>query len=89
MLKKTQNDDTQNYLVFQSIYKYLKRLLILRKLQPGNQKVCPMIVSNLSIVPTLNYINIKILVKFNGSCLKQKTLLSANKTVGLSVLSTK
>ena len=41
------DNDTQNYLVFQPIYRYFKRLLIAIKFQRGNHKNCLMTVLNL------------------------------------------
>ena len=61
-----EDDDTQNYLLFQPVLKYFKKLLIATIFQRGNQKDCLMKalhVSNNSLVSLLNYIGVKLRVK--------------------------
>ena len=46
-----------------------------------DESIKPPTTSNNGIVPVLNYINTKIQVKFDGSCLKQKKVIFHHKTV--------
>ena len=75
-----EEDGAQNYLVFQPINRYFKRIIGV-----GNGKYIyfwkakglsdetnnSITESNYSITPSLDYLGAKIRVKFNGSCLKQ------------------
>ena len=73
-----ENDRTQNYLVFQPIYRYFIKLVILIIFQNDNLEDCIMNdeiielsnISNNSLVPPLSYFGNKVRIKFDGSCLK-------------------
>ena len=78
-----EEDGTQNYLLFQPIYRYFKRVAVVG---PGNyiyfwkskglsdEMINSITTSNYSITPELSYYGSKIRVKFNGSSLKQDKL---------------
>ena len=75
-----EEDGTQNYLVFQPMYRYLKGLQVLVKViiyTFGNLKVLSdekldsITGSNHKITPELSFYGTKTRVEFNGSCLKQ------------------
>ena len=80
-----EDDGSQNYLVFQPVYKYLRltisdhRHLQIAIFQHGNLKDCLIKVLNLllllSLVPGLNHINSKLSVNYDGSCLKQQKVI--------------
>ena len=53
-----EEDGTQNYLVFQTIYR----------------KDCPPTTPNKVLNPLVDYVGTKIRVKFNGECLKQEKI---------------
>ena len=62
----------------------LRRLVITKIFQYGNQKNCLMKVfatSNNSLSPAFNYISAKIQLKFDENCLKQDSITFNNKTV--------
>ena len=76
-----EDDGTQNYLVFQPIYKYFKTVSandsnILSQKSKGlsNESIKPSTTSNKILSPTLNSVRTKIRVKFNGDCLKQEKI---------------
>ena len=72
-----EKDGVQNYLVFQPINKYFKRITntdyILSWISKGlsNESIKPPSVPNNFLTPSLNYLGTKPRVKFSGSCLKQ------------------
>ena len=73
-----ENDDTQNYLVFQPKQKYFKRVsntnnYILQWKSKGlsDENVKPPSTRFNKLNSLLNYVGTKIRVKFEGSCLKQ------------------
>ena len=71
-----EEDGTQNYLVFQPIYRYLKVgnsdfVLSWRSKGLSNESITPPSASNNFLSSSLNYLDTKIRVKFSGSCLKQ------------------
>ena len=71
-----EEDCTQNYLVFQPMYRYFKTgssYHISSWTSKGlpNESITPFSASNNFLTPSLNYLGNKIRVKFSGSCLKQ------------------
>ena len=90
-----EEDGTQNYLVFQSIYKYLEiiagvgnsRYIYYWESKGGSdEKINSIKTSNYSITPNLNYCDIKTRVEFNRSCLKQdKVTFSHSQLVNIYI----
>ena len=75
-----EEDGTQNYPVFQLMYRYFKRIAgvgsdnyiyIWKSKVLSDERINSITASNYSITPKLSYYGSKIKVKFNGSCLKQ------------------
>ena len=78
-----EEDGTQNYLVFQPMYRYFKRIA---GVDNGNyiyywqskglsdEKINSIKTPNHSITPNLDYYGTKTRVEFNGSCLKQSKI---------------
>ena len=72
-------DGTQNYLVFQPMYKYFKlitntsSILSWKFKRLSNENIDS---PNASLSPLLDYVGNKIKVKFTGSCLKQSNKLT-------------
>ena len=70
-----EDDDTQNYLVFQTAYRYFKTVSInysnTGNSNNGNPKDCLMKLLSLLLNPSVNYVGTKARVKFNGNCLRQ------------------
>ena len=73
-------DGTQNYLVFQPMYRYFKIIAgvgngsYVCQCQPkglSNERISSITVSNYKVTPDLNYYGTKTSVEFYGSCLKQ------------------
>ena len=69
----------QNYLVFQPIHRYFKRVAGVASgshiyFWKSNQRINSITTSNYSITPELDYYGSKIRVKFSGSCLKPQYL---------------
>ena len=75
-----EEDDTQNYLVFQPIHRYFK--VIANKLYISSWKskglsdesITPLPTSDNSLTLLIDYLGNKIRTKFTGSCLKQLKL---------------
>ena len=67
-------DGTQNYLVFQPMYRYFGLINNTSNILPwqseglSNENFAP---PNTNFSPSINYVGNKIRVTFNGSCLKQ------------------
>ena len=82
-----EEDDTQNHLVFQPVYKYFKIINsignISRSKSKGlfNESIKTPSTSNNFLNPLLNYDGTKIRVKLSGSCLKQNTTLYNRGTI--------
>ena len=84
-------DDTQNYLIFQPIFRYFKvntinnaTNYVLSWISKGlsDETIKPTATSDNCLTPILNYYNInKTKVKFTGSCLKQSKLKTTHKNV--------
>ena len=72
-----EEDGTQNYLVFQPMWKYLKKMCNTNNISERRSKsfhdefIKPFASSNNSVAPTLIYFGNKIRVKSDASCLKQ------------------
>ena len=73
-----ENGGTQNYLVFQTPYRYFKRvsntnnhILSWKSKQLSDGNIKPPSASKNIFNPLLNYVGTKIRVEFEGSCLKQ------------------
>ena len=83
-----EDDGTQNYLVFQPIYKYFKKIANSGHISAWKSKglsdesIKLPGSSNNSVTPELNYISIKPRVKFDGSCLKQNKIRFTPKKSG-------
>ena len=78
-----EEDGTQNYLVFQPIYRYFKVFSITQYLEYvsewkskglSNESFKAISNSDNSLNPTLNYYGTKIRVKFTGDCLEQQKI---------------
>ena len=74
-----QEDRTQNYLVFQPMYRYFglipntSNILSWQSKGLSNEKFNP---PNTNFSPSIDHVGNKIIVKFNGSCLKQSYKIS-------------
>ena len=72
-----EEDGTQNYLVFQPMYRYFKMITNTDYISSWKSKglsdesIKPPTTSDNSLIPVLNYYGTKTRVKFIGSCLKQ------------------
>ena len=71
-------DGTENYLVFQPIYRYFKRVLgvgnyiyFWKSKGLSNENITSLSASDYSLNPQLSYLGTKTRVEFRGSCLKQ------------------
>ena len=74
-----EEDGTQNYLVFQLMYRYFKtdssyHISSWTSKGLSNKSIKPPSAPNNFLAPSLNYLGTKIRVKFSGSCLKQDKL---------------
>ena len=73
-------DGTQNYLVFQPMYRYFKMITNTDYISSWKSKglsdesIKPPATSDNSLTPALNYYGTKARVKFTGSCLKQSKI---------------
>ena len=74
-------DGTQNYLVFQPMYRYFKMITNTDYISSWKSKglsaesIKPPATYDNSLTPTLNYYGNKVMVKLTGSCLKQPKIL--------------
>ena len=73
-------DGTQNYLVFQSMYRYIKKvagvcsanyIYFWKSKELFNDSITAPTTSDYSLNPQLSYFGTEIRVEFKGSCLKQ------------------
>ena len=82
-----EEDGTQNYLVFQPMYKYLKKIGNINHISSWESKGLsdeinkPPTTPNNSLAATLKYSGRRILVKFNESCLKQDKITFNHGTI--------
>ena len=76
-----EEDGTQNYLVFQPMYRYFKRIAGLgsgnyiyfwKSKRLSDEKINSNTASNYSITPELSHYGTTARVKFSGGCLKQE-----------------
>ena len=88
-----EEDSTQNYLVFQPIHRYFKKISNSDYMYSWKSKglsdetIGSITTSNNKITPELNYYGTKIRVKFSGSCLKQdKVTYSHGKIVNIYIV---
>ena len=76
-----EEDGTQNYLVFQPAYRYLKTINTVGHISGWkskglyNESIKTPSTSNNFLNPLLNYVVTNIIVKLSGSCLKQNAAL--------------
>ena len=76
-----EEDDTQNYLVFQPMYRYFKVIANTKYISEWKSKglsdktVKVPAISNNDLSPLIDYLGNKIRLKFNGGCLKHKISL--------------
>ena len=77
-----EEDGTQNYLVFQPLNKYFKLIAntdyvsSLESKGLSAETIKPPSTSDNSLTPLIDYVDNKIRLKFNGSCLKQSNKIS-------------
>ena len=85
-----EEDGTQNYLLFQPMYRYFKVFSITQYLEYvseskskrlSNESIKAISTSDNSLNPTLSYYDTKIRVKFTGGCLKQPKISHTQKKV--------
>ena len=75
-----EEDDTQNYLVFQPMYRYFKMITNNDYISSWKSKgfsaesIKPPTTSDNSLTPALSYYGIKTRTKLTGSCLKQSKI---------------
>ena len=91
-----EEDGTQNYLVFQSIYRYFNRSMCVgsgnyiyfwKSIGLFDERLNSNTASNYTITPELSYYGTKIRVEFNGSCLKQgKVAYNYGKIVNIYIV---
>ena len=85
-------DGIQNYLIFQSKYKYFKnigspQISTWKSKGLSNESVKPPSTSDNVLAPSLSYIGIKPKGKFVGSCLKQdKVIITYKKMVNIYIV---
>ena len=83
----SEEDGTQNYLVFQPINKYFKVITNTDYDSSWKSKglpaesIKPPATSDNSLTPKLNYYGTKTRVKFNGSCLQQSNISYTYSTI--------
>ena len=85
-----EGDGTQNYLVFQPIYRYIEKIGDTERISAWKSKglsfesIKPPVLSNNSLASVLSDIGVKASVKFDGSYLKQdKITFTRGKTVNI------
>ena len=91
-----EKDGTQNYLVFQPMYRYLKRITGVgngsynyywQSKGLSDEKINTIKTHNHRITPKLNYYGTKTRVEFNGTCLKQdKIMYTHGKVVNIYIV---
>ena len=82
------NDGTENYLVFQPIYRYFKVIANTKYISEwkskglSNEGIKPPATSDNTLSPLVGYLGNKIKLKLNGGCLKQQNkLIDAHRTI--------
>ena len=91
-----EEDGTQNYLVFQPIYRYFRKIIIVgsgnniyfwKSIGLSDEKFNSNIASNYKIMQELSFYGTKTRIKFNGSCLRQdKVTYNHGKIVNIYIL---
>ena len=88
-----EDDGTQNYLVYQPVYRYSKKIGNADRVSAckskgfSDESIKPPTISYNSPAPGLNYIGNKTRVKFDGGCLKQdKITFTHGKTVNTYIV---
>ena len=90
-----EEDGTQNYLAFQPIYRYFKRIagvdsgnyIYIWKYEGlSDERINSINASNYSITPKLSHYGTKTRVKFSGSCLKQGKSTNNHGTIRIPIL---
>ena len=66
-----EEDGTQNYLVFQPMYRFFKRIDFWKSKGLSDERLDSVTASTYKIIPELSFYGTKTRVEFNGSCLKQ------------------
>ena len=86
-----EEDDTQNYLVFQPMYRYFKQIAGVghdnhiyywQSKGLSDEKINSITASNYIVTPFLDYYGTKTRVEFSGICLKQDKVTFSHKKVG-------
>ena len=90
-----EENDTQNYLVFQSVYRYFKRITGVgcgdyiyywKSNGLSDERTNSIKTPNHSITPNLDYYGTKTRVEFNGSCLKQDKVTFNHRKVNIYIV---
>ena len=91
-----EEDGTQNYLVFQPMYRYFKRIAgvgcgnyiyFWKSKGLSDESLDSVTASNYKITPELSFYDTKTSVEFNGSCLKQdKVIFNHGKIVNIYIV---
>ena len=85
-----EEDVTQNFLVFQSMYRYFKQISVVgigtyiyywQSKGLSDERINSIKTPNYTITPNINYYGTKTRVEFNGSCLKQDSVTFNHKKV--------
>ena len=82
-----EDEGTQNYLIFQPMYKYFKKIGNTDRISAWKSKrlsdvsIKPFSITDISLVPSLSYIGTKTKIKFVGSCLKQDEITYTDKNI--------
>ena len=84
-----EEDGTQNYLVFQPMYKYFEKIGNTDNISEWKSIGWSDEISDNTLAPELIYYGQRMYVKFNGSCLKQdKVTFNHGKIVNMYIFST-
>ena len=91
-----EEDGTQNYLVFQPMYRYFKRIAgagndnyiyYWQSKGLSDKKISSIIAPNYIVTPFLDYYGTKIRLEFSGNCLKQdKVTFNHGKVVNIYII---
>ena len=96
MIHHFEEDGTQNYLVFQPMYRYFKQIAgigngnyIYNWQSKGlsDERISSITASNYSVTPLLDYYSTKTRVKIDGNCFKQdKVIFNHRKVVNIYIV---
>ena len=87
-----EEDGTQNYLIFQLVYRYFKLIANTKYISEWKSKglsdesIKPRTTSDNSLSPLIDHTGNKARPKFNGSCLKQNKPTYTHRTIPLHKL---